>query len=388
MLNMSAYSDWQKGIVNRNYFILENFEKNDSINKIIAIDFLPIKLKQGLKYYYHNLLFNLKNKPIVYGDMTSACYKATDKIYVYSSIDSVWSAKTISKELNKIINKLNLDNITVWSYNPMFLDFLNKINFEQFVFDTVDNWTEHKAYLKIMKKKRLMNNYKKIAAKADYIFTVSKELLEFYKQFGREDNVHWIANGVDYDHYTNDENLQKQTVLDDEQKKIIGYIGTIQDRIDFDLIKYIAEQNNDKLIVLAGPVWKNVKKQIKTKLESLDNVKFLGRIKFEYAPAYINKFDVCIIPHKLTKFVQSMNPMKMYEYLALGKPVVTTEGAGVNEFKDLLYIAKDKQSFNNHINQAIKEKDDNLIAQRQEQAKKHDWINKTNKMLQIIDKNI
>jgi len=383
---MSANSDWQNGIVNRNYFILENLEKDDSINKIISVDFLPISLKPGLKYYYHNLLFNSKNKQIIYGDMTSACYKATDKIYVYSSVDSVWSPKTISKELNKIIKKLNLDNLIVWSYNPMFLDFLNKLNYEQFVFDTVDNWTEHKAYLKLIKKKKLMNNYKKIAAKADYIFTVSDELTEFYKQFGREDNVHWIPNGVDYHHYTNDENLQKQTVIDDEKRKIIGYIGTIQDRIDFDLIKFIAQKNEDKLIVLAGPIWKNVKKEIKNKLELLENVKFLGRIKFEYAPSYINKFDVCIIPHKLTKFVQSMNPMKMYEYLALGKPVVTTEGAGVNNFKELLYIAKDKQEFNSFINHAINETDKNLKLKRQEAAKKHDWINKTNKMLKIINK--
>jgi len=384
---MSPYKDWQNQIVNRNFFILQNLQKNPLVDKILAVDFLPRKMKQGLKYYYRNLMTGLKNAEIIYGDLTSDCYQVADKIYAYSSIDAVWSAKTVIKELNKIKKKLNFNNLIIWSYNPMFLDFINKMDYQLFVFDTVDNWTEHPGYLKLMKRKKLLANYKKIAQKADIIFTVSKELLDFYKKFDRMQNISWIPNGVDFDHYTNSQNYQKPTAIDNETKPIIGYIGTIQDRLDFDLIKFIAEKNKDKIIVLGGPVWKSVKKEIESKL-NLPNIKFLGRINWQDAPAYLNKFDVCIIPHKLDKFIKSTNPMKMYEYLALGKPIITTEGAGIKDFEKYLYIANDNEKFNQLIQKALAEDADEIKAKRIEIAKQQDWSKRVSKMLDLISEQI
>ena len=385
---MSPYSDWQNGIVNRNFYIFKNLEKNPNINKIISVDFLPKKLKSGIKYYYKNLLFGQKNKAVVFGDLTSIAYKASDKTYVYSSVDLIWSSKQIIKELKKLISKLNLsENLIIWSYNPLFIDFIDKINYDLFVFDTVDNWSEHSQYLKITNKRKMLANYKKIAGKANVIFTVSKDLLRFYENFGRTDSISWIPNGVDYAHYADLEKYNIETGLDEEKRKIIGYIGTIQDRLDYDLIKFIAEKNTDKVIVMAGPIWKNVQSEIKTKLGNLPNVQFLGRIHFDKAPAYINKFNVCIIPHKIDKFVKSMNPMKMYEYLACGKPVITTEGAGLAEFKEYFYIANDHQKFNDFINKALVEDSNELKLKRQNIAKKHDWSYKINKMLNEIINN-
>jgi len=388
MFNMSAFSDWEEGIVNRNFFIFQHLEQNPLVNKILSVDFLPIKLKQGLKYYTRNLLLGQKNKSIIYGDLTSACYRISDKAYVYSAVDSVWSEKQIIKELKNIVKKLNMESdLIVWSYNPMFLGFINKMDYKSFVFDTVDNWTEHQQYLKLIKKNKLMNNYKKISEKSDLIFTVSASLLDFYKNFGRKNNIFQIPNGVDYDHYANAENYQKETEIDKINKKTIGYIGTIQDRLDFDLIKHIAEKNKDKIIVLAGPVWKSAEKEIREKL-NFDNVKFLGRIKFEKAPAYINKFDVCIIPHKINKFIKSTNPMKLYEYLAAGKPIVSTKGAGISQYADYVYIANDYEKFNQYIQKALNENTAELEIKRKKAAEKQDWRNRIKKMLNIIEEKL
>jgi glycosyltransferase involved in cell wall biosynthesis len=358
------------------------------VNKILAVDFLPRKFKQGMKYYAKNLLFGQKNKSMIYGDLTSACYRVSDKSYVYSAVDSLWSERKIIKELKNIVKRLNMQsNLIVWSYNPMFLGFLNKMNYDLFVFDTVDNWTEHEQYLKLIKRNKLMNNYKKISAKADVIFTVSFELLDFYKKFGGKNNIFHIANGVDFDHYANPENYLKQTELDQIDKKTIGYIGTIQERFDFDLVGYIAKKNKNKVIALAGPVWKSVEKQAKEKL-NLPNVKFLGRVEFEKAPAYINKFDVCIIPHKIDQFIKFTNPMKMYEYLAVGKPIVSTKGAGVSQYADYVHIANDYEKFNQYIQKALGENTAELAQKRKKAAQKQDWSDKIDQMLKIIEEKL
>ncbi len=384
MFNMSPYSDWQDGIVNRNYYIYKCLEKDKRVNKIILVDFLPKKIKPGIKYYYKNLLFGQKNKAVIFGDLTSLAYKATDKAYVYSSIDLIWSSRQIIKELNRLITKLNIsNNLIIWSYNPVYNDYIKKIPHDLFIFDTVDNWSEHQQYVKIFNKQKILNNYKIIAAKSDLIFTVSKNLLKLYEQYGRTDNIYWIANGVDYEKFANPKELA-ETELTNENRRIIGYLGTIESRLDFNLIKYIAQKNKDKLICMAGPIWKNAKKEIDVKLKNLSNIIFPGRIHTNQAASYIERFDICIIPHKINKFVSSMNPMKMYDYLACGKPVVSTEGAGIKEFADYVYISNDYEKFNELIQQAINEDSDELQKKRQLKAKEQDWNIRVKKMFDII----
>lgn len=384
MINMSAFSDWQSGIVNRNYFIYQYLRQRPWVDNVIAADFFPVKLKPAIGYYPQNLLLGLKNKNIIFGDLTSVCYQHSDKTYVYSSIDGVWSKKIIVAEIKKIIDKLGLKNdLLVWSYNPMFTEFIDELNFKMFIFDSVDNWLEHSAYLKLISRQKLKNNYKKIADRADLIFTVSRELIDFYQSLKRKSNIFWIPNGVDFDYYNDEKNLRQKTELDNEQRKIIGYLGTIQDRVNIDLIKYIAEKNSDMLVALCGPVWKSVRREIHLKLKPLPNVKLFGRIPYQSAPAYINRFSVGIIPHRLDKFIASTNPMKLYDYLALGKPVVSTAGAGVDVFKDIIHIAKSPAEFNKLIQKSFHD-DPNLAKKRITAARENDWQSRIDMMEKII----
>ncbi|HUT21886.1 MAG TPA: glycosyltransferase [Candidatus Bipolaricaulota bacterium] len=383
---MSPYSDWRQGIFNRNYFILQNLQKDPRIGKILAIDFLPLKLSQAPKYYFKNLMAKSKNKNLIFGDLTSMCYRESDKIYVYSSIDSLISPNIVLREISGLLGKLAMTkNLVVWSYNPMFMQFETKIKRDLFVFDTVDNWTEHKGYLKLMSKKKLIKNYERVAAKADSIFTVSKELIDFYKKMGRDDNLTQIANGVDaefFDNFNLSENLPE---IKEGNKKIIGYSGTIQNRFDVDLAAYLAKKNPDKILVLLGPIWREKKGEIKKKLGNLSNVKLLGRIKYTDLPAYLNQYDVCIIPHKIDNFIKSTDPMKLYDYLAAGKPVVTTRGAGVEVYKNDIYIADDFEQFNKFVNEALKEDSAEMAEKRKNIARKQDWKFKVGKMIDIVE---
>lgn len=384
MFNMSTFYNWDRGVVNRNYNILQALSTEDEIEKIIAVDFLPNTFKQAVKHYFQNILVEPKNHEMLYGDLTSACWQRSDKIYVYSSIDSFISHKIVGRELRRVEKILSLKNVVFWSYNPMFVDFIGKLNEKLFVFDAVDNWVEHPDYLKQMKKKKMLNKYKTIAQKADVIFTVSKDLLNFFKELGRTKDIYWIPNGVNYDHFNDPEKISQENELTKMEKKIIGYLGTIEDRVDIDLIVEIATKNPDKEIVLCGPVWPSIKKELDKKIGSLENVHTYGRIKFDLAPSYVNQFDVAIIPHKLNKFVNSMNPMKMYDYLACGKPVVSTAGAGTDMFKDHIYIANSNEEFINKINQALEEDSSDKQNARKEAVKKHSWRARADKMTEIV----
>ena len=384
MFNMSTFYDWDHGVINRNYNILQALAKEKEIEKIVAVDFLPVGWKQAVSHYLKNILSEPKNHEMIYGDLTSACWQKTDKIYVYSTIDSLFSNKIVGNELRRVEKILNLKNVIFWSYNPMFTNFISKLNEKLFVFDAVDNWAEHPNYLKMIKKKKLLANYKTIADKADIIFTVSEEMVTFFKDLGRTKDTYWIPNGVDYDHFNNEEKIKRKNKLSDFTKPIIGYLGTIEERVDIDLIVEIAKKHPDKEIALCGPIWPAIKQELQEKIKGLENIHTFGRIKFDDAPSYLNQFNVAIIPHKLSKFVNSMNPMKMYDYLACGKPIVATHGAGMDMFKEHIYMAKSNQEFISQIDKALLEDTSDKRQARREAVKKHSWRVRTDKMTEIV----
>jgi len=367
---MSKYSDWQKGIANRNYHILHNLVKRDEVNKVIAIDFLPFSWKHTIKTFIYNQILKDTRGTVIYGDLTSRCWQISSKILVYSTIDSVLNKKRIILELRKIIEKEGMqNNLIIWNYNPMYVVYFNKLSQKLNIFDTVDNWLEHSSYKQY--KEVLRKNYDLIRDGSDLIFTVSESSKQIL--FNNQENTHWIPNAVDLEYFQGQVNISDK--LKEIPRPIIGFLGILQDRIDDNILLYLAKNNPDKSLVLAGPVWKNFPKK---KFKGLKNVYFLGQISYSEIPALYNGFDVGIIPYKINAFVKSTDPMKYYEYIAANLPVVSTSAPGIERFGHLIAIANNVEDFNDFVNQAIKEgkekrKDEkpNPHHQNRRQSKNH-----------------
>jgi glycosyltransferase involved in cell wall biosynthesis len=375
---MSDWNDWnKKGIVNRNYHILNQLLENNKIGKILHVDFLPYTKKRALRSYFENQISG-NNSKVLKRDFTSVLKKVSEKLYTYSTIDSIFSEEKVYSNLNKIINDLKLENIILWSYFPMFVDYFNKIKSEIKIFDTVDNWIEHPNFKNY--KERLKTNYNLIDQKADLIFTVSEDLINLFKS---NKNVHWVPNGVDIDFFQNTKYKMLDTKIDNVSYPIVGYVGIIQDRIDIDLIEYISDKNEDKSIVLIGDVWPDANID---KIKNRKNIHFIDRVKYEELPNYLNNFDVAIIPHKINEFTKSMNPLKLYEYLACGKPVVTTPVAGIENFKDLIYVASNKEEFNDKIQEALQNNNKDLEIKRLKSVKDYSWESRVDRMMDFIVK--
>ncbi len=376
MFNMSKYSDWQKGIVNRNFHVLHNLVKRDKINKIIAVDFLPFNFKKALRTYIKDQILNDTRGSIVYGDLTSRCWQVTSKILVYSTIDSVTKPRKIVSELNKIIAKENMqNNLIVWNYNPLYIDYFNQFNQSLNIFDAVDDWLEHSSYEK--QKIQLKQNYEIIKNKSDLIFTVSEYLKE--KPFENQENVYWLPNAVDLNFFQSETKISEK--LNNISAPIIGFLGILQNRIDTDILLYLAKKNPDKSIVLAGPIWPEFPKEQLTKFK---NVYFLGPVPYQEIPKLYNGFDIGIIPYKANRFIKSTDPMKFYEYLAAKLPIVSTKVAGLDRFKELIQIANSPEKFNELVNQSVGEKKETLSQEKLDVLKNNTWQYRIEQMLALI----
>lgn len=356
MFNMSSYREWEQGIQNRNYHIAHTLLKMDDVNTIIAVDFLPFNFRQTVKRYLYDIVKRSHTGDIVYGDLTSLCYQHSSKLYTYSTIDSYLNPKRITRELDKILKRLNIQNPIIWSYSPLFLFYHEQPFFQ--VFDSVDNWLEHNAYIDHSYQKRLLKNYRSIAVRSDLIFTVSPHLIDFYKENGRVKNTLYIPNGVDADYFYNSKHPDTivSEFLEEQKrkgKKILGYIGTIQcNRFDTELIDYIAKEHSDKIIALCGPIWKDSEDSIRS-LRKHKNIYFTGPVSRLDWMNYCSYFDVALNPHLVNFFTHYTSPTKIYEYLACGKPVVTTNVCGAEEFSSHIYVGDNKKLFSQLINQAI-----------------------------------
>jgi len=381
MFNMSSFSEWEEGVSNRNYHVLQQLLHNDQVGKILAVDYLPLNFKRALRNYKENVALNLKEGEIIKKRFTHKITKVSDKLYVYSDINFFLRPKVTMANIKKIALDLNFGDFVVWSFFPFIAPHWQNLGQKLTIFEAIDNWLNHSSYQN--QKQRLEEAYGIIKDQADLIFTVSQNLVNF---FDDQPNVYWIPNGVDLKHYTQKFSLINRDVAD-IPKPIIGYIGVIQDRVDLDLIKHLAQNNSDKSFVLVGPVW-NEQDQAKQALENLDNVYFLGYKSYKEAPMYIQQFDLGIIPHRSVDFSVSTNPMKMYEYLACGKPVVATENAGTDNVMDMIAVAKDNDGFNKQLNQLLDSDSPEKQQARQEFVKKYSWLSTVNKMLDLVNKKL
>ncbi|MBU1131154.1 glycosyltransferase [Patescibacteria group bacterium] len=378
MFSMSSYSEWQAGVQNRNYHILQNLIKDERVGKVITVDYLPPTWKRFYKNWQRNILAKTAGEITVSNPLVKII-KISDKLTVYSSVFSKISKKKFYGQLKRFLSREKFKNFIVWSYYPLDVDYFKELPAKLFIFDTVDNWCEHPSYEKF--KNQLKENYQIIDRQADLIFTVSADLQKLYEDSNK---VYWISNGVDLKHYQQSYPIINRDI-GEIKKPIIGYVGTIQDRLDQDLLEYLAKSNPDKSIVMVGPIWYP---QIKERFKKFSNIYFLGRKSYEEVPMYIQQFDVGIIPHKIDKFIKSTNPMKMYEYLACQKPVVSTAGGDIEQFKDLVYITNDFKQFNDYLQKALKDDNHQLKERRLASVKDHSWLKKVEEMLNLLEQKL
>ncbi|MBI4090910.1 MAG: glycosyltransferase [Candidatus Komeilibacteria bacterium] len=379
MINMSGYAEWQHGVSNRNGQLIREFAAMPHIRRILAVDYPPLTLKRALRNTWENIIPALDGGTVQFRTPYDKLTKLSDAVFVYSNSEFFIRPEHFVKRVRQVALKLSMADYLVWSYFPPLAPYMRSFGQKLTVFDAVDNWAEHPSYRTL--RERMVSWYATIRQTADVIFTVAEDL---QKLFDNQPNVYWVPNGVDLAHYQTKHRLVSRDIAD-LPRPIIGYIGVIQERVDLDLITYLAAKNQNKTFVLVGPIWHD---EDANRLATIKNVHILGYKSYEEAPAYIQQFDVALIPHRQSRFITSTNPMKLYEYLACGKPVVATKYSGVDLLKDVVYVASDKEDFNRKLFLALEEDSEERQDARKKAVEEYSWNAIARRMLDIVSKKL
>lgn len=189
-----------------------------------------------------------------------------------------------------------------------------EIEFKHIICDIID---DQRAFnLTQADRRQVEENYETILPLADVVMTNCQPNVETFAPLAQA--IHFVPNGTEIP----PENLPMPSALEDIPRPIAGYVGHLQDRIDWDLLDEAAHHVPDVSFVIAGG---GANPENIDRLDKRPNVYFVGVVPYANVKAYIQHFDVCIVPHKGTDLTKRMNPLKVYNYFAAKKPIVTTE---------------------------------------------------------------
>ena len=206
--------------------------------------------------------------------------------------------------------------------------------------------------------------------RADAVFTSSKLLMEKAGQI-RKDKTWFLPNGVDLDHWRQ-EGLQIGHSLSFGQK-VIGYFGTISYWLDKDLVVRLAERHMDWNFVFIGP---RADKGALDALFSLPNCRHVPPLPYEELPRAARGFDVCWIPFKKGTLTNTINPVKAYEYIATGKPVLSVPLPDLAPLNKVITFATDLVSFEKGISRLLLHSgEDSFSEEKRAAVAPYSWKN-------------
>ena len=223
--------------------------------------------------------------------------------------------------------------------------------------------------------------FRSVCMRADYIVCASQSLAEIIPA-AQQKKIVYIGNGVDSSLFLK-KTAPAAALIKFRPRPILLYIGAISEWTDFAAFQEVAMKHPDKTIILIGPAVPAVRPQM-DKLLAAPNVQHLGVVKHDELPAYLAAADVCLIPLLKNDLTRFLNPNKLYEYFAAGKPVVSMAlSPDLIAMRDHVFLAEEAAEFAAQIEPALAT-GATLAEQRRNLAVENDWQEKANQMVALI----
>ncbi len=268
-----------------------------------------------------------------------------------------------------------------WFYTPMPAPaMLGAFGERAVVYDCMDELAQFKfAPPELIARERLL------ISKADVVFTGGYKLWQSKSKL--HPNVHFFGCGVDSAHFAKArlDSTPRPADLPEQDEPILGFYGVIDERIDYALIASLAAAFPQATIAMAGPVVKVDPKD----LPKASNIVWLGQKQYAELPMYARTFDVCLMPFALNEATEYINPTKTLEYMAAGKPIVSTAVADVvRNFTPVVKVARSYDGFAAAVRAALNTPDPSLIARGIGMAADASWESIVGKMRRLIAESV
>ena len=255
---------------------------------------------------------------------------------------------------------------------PDFISIVDKMKKKKIpvIYDCVDDWSTTLGWIWYSEEKE-----KEIIKKSDILIATAQDLKQRMKSMSNDGEIVLIPNAVNTDVFQNTKNYERPNDLP-SATSVIMYTGSLWGKwFDWSIIRDISSEFPESAIVLIG----NYDQYCP--YDNLKNVYFLGLKQQIELPAYLYHADVCIIPFKIDKLVDSINPLKIYEYLAMVKPVVATNMKELNDIP-YTYLANTNNEFVQYLKIALKQKPNKKVID--DFIKENSWGKRIDDLMKLL----
>jgi glycosyltransferase involved in cell wall biosynthesis len=217
----------------------------------------------------------------------------------------------------------------------------------------------------------------RLLSAADHIFVVSRTLeqlaVERFPHIAGKTTL--LPNAVDFERFSSVQNVPRPH----EAPLTIGYYGALEDWFYCEIIEALSTQLPDSKIILGG----RVEHPEVERLRALPNVELRGEIPYGHLPAFLSEFDVALIAFRPNPLTRAASPMKMYEYLSAGLPVVSTRLPEVEPYEGLVYLADSPVEFVSQVQRAARENGPQRQQLRREAMRRHTWQSRAGQLAEL-----
>jgi len=286
----------------------------------------------------------------------------------------------LRRSIRRFMRNQSFERPIVWSYHPFILETIRSFNISSLIYHCVDDMSAIPG----IDTNSFNTEERRFLSKANLTFVTSQALFDKCSEYNA--HTHYFPNVADASHFSRA--LDRGEIPADLQKipqPRIGYVGVLSDfKVDFILLRDLAERKPQWHFVLIGEEREGQSSPVVQHLRTLANVHFLGYRAYHVLPDYLRGFDVALLPTLLNDYTRAMFPMKYFEYLAAGLPIVSTPleftrnvGAGIE-------IGMDAEGFEHAIEKQLRR--GKMTASRASDCVgENTWDARMDRMLELVE---
>jgi len=301
--------------------------------------------------------------------------------YFFPSVNQV-NGWIIKRWLTPILGKLNFHDFLLWIYKPEHVALIGQFQEAMCIYHCIDEWT---AGIRGRKRTVIKSLENRLLDRADLVFANSPPTYADKKQLNP--NTFRVPSAVNPEPFR--QALDMTTPVHPSLQYIplprIGYCGSINERLDYPILESAVKQYPQYSFVFIGDTYPwPVNALPLERLKRFKNVYFPGKFLYQEIPSLLKGLQVCLLPYVSDERAFYRSPLKLYEYLAAGKPVVSTDNPEVQEAHDLVYIATSKVDFIELVDFALKHDSESERQKRLAFAEKNSWDKRVDQMESLI----
>ncbi len=349
-----------------------------------------VPLYQRPQHIFNNLS---KQRSLVFYEVTTM----TDDVETFKKVqDNLFLVNfnnTIFSEV--LLNKIDLSNkpkylqfySTEWNMNLEYIKRYIEKGYK-IIYEYIDDLSPELAGTKELPKNiKDKYDYAMSDNKNVYVVVTADRLYEDVVNKRGDKNLAFSSNGVDYDFFKKiDKGFKFEKEFEDiikQEKVTVGYYGALAKWFDYDLLKKIADTDKYNIILFGIKYDDSFEK---AGIENYKNIYFLGSREYKYLKNYASKIDVLTIPFLINDITNATSPVKIFEYMALKKPIVITNMHECRKYESVL-ISRTHKEFIKNLEKAIEKRSDKkYIELLEKEAKENDWSKKAKVILDMVSK--